>query len=53
MININFLSKKILEEIGCEKYKNIQVKISPQTLEIYDSWWKSYKELIDNFILII
>ena len=46
MININYLIKKILEEIGCEKYKNIEVKISPQTLEIYDRWWKSYNNLL-------
>ena len=46
MININYLIKKILEEIGCEKYKNIEVKISPQTLDIYDKWWESYKKLI-------
>ena len=46
MININYLIKKTLEEIGCEKYKNIEVKISPQTLEIYDKWWGSYKKLI-------
>ena len=46
MININYLIKKILEEIGCEKYKIIEVKISPQTLEIYDKWWGSYKKLI-------
>ena len=46
MININYLIKKILEEMGCEKYKNIEIKISPQILEIYDNWWKSYKEMI-------
>ena len=46
MININYLIKKILEEIRCEKYKIIKVKISPQTLEIYDKWWESYKNLI-------
>ena len=45
MININYLSKKRLEEMGCEKYKLINLKISPQTLEIYDQWWTSYKEL--------
>ena len=45
MININYLSKKLLEEMGCEKYKLINLKISPQTLEIYDQWWTSYKEL--------
>ena len=45
MININYLSKKNLEEMGCEKYKLIELKISPQTLEIYEKWWVSYKEL--------
>ena len=45
MININYLTKKLLEEMGCEKYKLIDLKISPQTLEIYDQWWASYKDL--------
>ena len=45
MININYLTKKLLEEMGCEKYKLIDLKISLQTLEIYDQWWTSYKEL--------
>ena len=45
MININYLTKKILEEMGCEKYKLIVLKISPQTLEIYEKWWDSYKGL--------
>ena len=45
MININYLAKKRLEEMGCEKYKLIYLKISPQTLEIYEKWWDSYKYL--------
>ena len=45
MININYLTKKLLEEMGCEKYKLIVLKISPQTLEIYEKWWVSYKSL--------
>ena len=45
LININYLTKKLLEEMGCEKYKLINLKISPQTLEIYDQWWSSYKNL--------
>ena len=45
MININYLTKKLLEEMGCEKYKLIELKISPQTLEIYEKWWESYKNL--------
>ena len=46
MININYLIKKILEEMGCEKYKNINLKNNPQILEYYDRWWESYKEII-------
>ena len=45
MININYLTKKLLEGMGCEKYKLINLKISPQTLEIYEKWWNSYKDL--------
>ena len=45
LININYLIKKLLEEMGCEKYKLVVFKISPQTLEIYEKWWESYKEL--------
>ena len=45
MININYLTKKLLEEMGCEKYKLIELKISSQTFEIYEQWWTSYKEL--------
>ena len=47
MININYVIKKTLEEMGCEKYKNIEFTISPQILEIYDNWWESYKELLE------
>ena len=46
MININYLIKKILKEMGCENYKNIELKISPQILDIYDKWWESYKKII-------
>ena len=45
MININYLTKKILEEMGCEKYKLIELKISFLTLEIYEKWWNYYKGL--------
>ena len=46
MINIFYLIKKLLEEIGCEKYKLVYLKISPQTLENYEKWWDSYKSLL-------
>ena len=45
MINIFYLIKKLLEEMGCEKSKLVYLKISPQTLEIYEKWWNGYKEL--------
>ena len=46
MININYVIKKILEEMGCENFKDIKLKISPKILEIYDKWWEECKELI-------
>ena len=45
MISIEYLIKKLLKEMGCEKYKLIYLKIIPQTLEIYEKWWLSYKDL--------
>ena len=45
MISIFYLIKKLLEEMGCEKYKLVYLKISPQTLENYEKWWDSYKSL--------
>ena len=45
MISIEYLIKKLFEEMGCEKYKLIYLKISSQTLEIYEKWWNSYKDL--------
>ena len=46
MINIFYLIKKILQEMGCEKYKLVYLKISPQTMESYEKWWVSYKSLL-------
>ena len=45
MINIFYLIKKLLEEMGCEKHKLVYLKISPQTLENYEKWWDSYNSL--------
>ena len=45
MISIFYLIKKLLAEMGCEKYKLVYLKISPQTLENYENWWDSYKSL--------
>ena len=45
MISIEYFIKKLLEEMGCEKYNLIYLRISPQTLEIYEKWWNSYKDL--------
>lgn len=46
VINVNFIIKKILEEMGCEKYKIIKNKISLKILEVYENWWRCYKEQI-------
>ena len=45
MISIEYLIKKLLAEMGCEKYKLVYLKISPQTLDNYENWWDSYKSL--------
>ena len=45
MINIFYLIKKLLEEMGSEKYKLVYLTISSQTLENYEKWWDSYKAL--------
>ena len=47
LINIFFILKKLLEEIGCEKHNQIILNISPQTMEKYEKWWESYKELLE------
>ena len=44
-ISIEYLIKKLLAEMGCEKYKLFYLKISPQTLDNYENWWDSYKSL--------
>ena len=50
MISIYYLVKKCLEEMGCEKYKQVRIKISKQILENYEKWWESYKSL-NNFFM--
>ena len=45
MISIFYLIKKLLAEMGCEKYKLVYLKISKQTLDNYENWWDSYKSL--------
>ena len=46
MISTFYLIKKFLEEMGCEKYKLVYLKISPKTLENSEKWWDSYKSLL-------
>ena len=43
MISIFYLIKKLLEEMGNKKYNLVYLKISKQTLEIYEKWWDAYK----------
>ena len=45
MINIFYLIKKILQEMGSEKYKLVYLKTSPQTFEQYEKWWENYLSL--------
>ena len=44
-INIFYLIKKFSQEMGNENYKLIDFKISCQTLENYEEWWRCYKNL--------
>ena len=45
MINIFYLIKRLLQEMGSEKYKLVYLKISTQTLQNYEKWWNSYISL--------
>ena len=45
MISIFFIIKKILEEMGNEKYELVYLKISKETLTNYEKWWANYKSL--------
>ncbi|MCG8407670.1 MAG: hypothetical protein MI923_20930 [Phycisphaerales bacterium] len=42
MISIYYLIRKILQEIGCNGYQVIDLKISNQSLE---QWWAYYKSI--------
>ena len=44
-INIVFLIKKMLKEMGIEKHKLVELSIGDQTLENYEKWWHCYKSL--------
>ena len=43
MISVFYLIKKLLEEMGCEKYKQIGLKLSKKTFAKYEKWWEYYK----------
>ena len=45
IINIFYLIKKLLQEMGSEKYELVYLKISKQTFENYEKWWNIYKSL--------
>ena len=45
LINIFYLIKKILEEMGSDKSKEVYLKISKQTLQKYNNWWENYINL--------
>lgn len=42
MININYLIRTILQELGNKNYKKIDFKIPLQT---YEDWWDRYKSM--------
>lgn len=44
LINVFYLIRKILQEMGTPKYKLVYLNINYKTLEFYEKWWVSYKE---------
>ena len=45
MISIDYLVKTFLQVGRNENYKLLSLKISNQTLENYEKWWRCYKNL--------
>ena len=50
MISVFYLIKKLLEEMGCEKYHQIGLKLSKQTFANYEKWLEYYKSLCNPHI---
>ena len=46
IISINFIILKILKKIDKSDYKKIKFKINPEILNLYNSWWRSYCEMV-------
>lgn len=42
IISIFYIIKKLLEEIGCQKYQQLGLKLSKETFQKYEEWWKMY-----------
>ena len=42
MMSIRYIVKKLLEEMGCKKYQQIGLKLSKETFQNYEKWWKCY-----------
>ena len=45
LVNVFYLIKKILEEMGSDKSEEITLKIGKKTLNNYDKWWENYQKL--------
>ena len=45
LVNVFYLIKKILEEMGSDKSEEITLKIGKKTLNNYDKWWENYVKL--------
>ena len=41
-INSQFKRKRI-EEMGCQKYQQLGLKLSKETFQNYENWWKMYQ----------
>lgn len=45
LVNLLYLIKRILEEMGSNKSEEINLKIGKKTLNNYDKWWENYVKL--------
>lgn len=43
IISIYYIIKKILKEMGCQKYQQLGLKLSRETFQKYEKWWEIYQ----------
>ena len=49
IISIYYIIKKILKEMGCQKYQQLGLKLSKETFQTYEKWWEMYQSKKGGF----